>query len=174
MTITGFEQDAITRRVVGQSWYIEYEPEFSDRTLLARKQSYQSDWCARRRLLLFFRVHQKFRCANTGCSSQHINVESICVHHNVILHSHRTAPHRKPICCTCTCTRTRRVRAVFRWRYAGIERRFSGRKRPITPIPLNGLFSVARCENASARGSGVRKLKVRSRLFLRGSRCSRY
>jgi hypothetical protein len=91
MTITGFEQDAITRRVVGQSWYIEYEPEFSDRTPLARKQSYQSDWCARRRLLLFFRVHQKSRCANTGCSSQHINVESICVHHNVILHSHRTA-----------------------------------------------------------------------------------
>lgn len=31
MTITGFEQDAITRRVVGQSWYIEYGPRFSDR-----------------------------------------------------------------------------------------------------------------------------------------------
>lgn len=26
MTITGFEQDAVTRRVVGQSWYIEFEP----------------------------------------------------------------------------------------------------------------------------------------------------
>jgi len=33
MTITGFEQDAITRRVVGQSWYIEYGPELSDRTM---------------------------------------------------------------------------------------------------------------------------------------------
>lgn len=32
MTITGFEQDALTRRVVGQSWYIEFGPEFSDRT----------------------------------------------------------------------------------------------------------------------------------------------
>jgi len=30
MTITGFEQDAITRRVVGQSWYVEYRPEYGD------------------------------------------------------------------------------------------------------------------------------------------------
>jgi len=30
MTITGFEQDAVTRRVVGQSWYIECAPELSD------------------------------------------------------------------------------------------------------------------------------------------------
>lgn len=29
MTITGFEQDSITRRIVGQSWYIEYGPEVS-------------------------------------------------------------------------------------------------------------------------------------------------
>lgn len=27
MTITGFEQDEVTRRVVGQSWYVEYVPD---------------------------------------------------------------------------------------------------------------------------------------------------
>lgn len=27
MTITGFEQDELTRRVVGQSWYVEHVPD---------------------------------------------------------------------------------------------------------------------------------------------------
>jgi hypothetical protein len=31
MTITGFEQDPVTRSIVGQSWYIEYEPDVNDR-----------------------------------------------------------------------------------------------------------------------------------------------
>jgi hypothetical protein len=33
MTITRFEQDAITCRVVERSWYVEYGPEFSDRAV---------------------------------------------------------------------------------------------------------------------------------------------
>jgi hypothetical protein len=31
MTITGFEQDIVTRRIVGQSWYIEYGPEVDEK-----------------------------------------------------------------------------------------------------------------------------------------------
>lgn len=29
MTITGFEQDELTRRVVGQSWYVEHVPDLT-------------------------------------------------------------------------------------------------------------------------------------------------